>query len=108
MQFFNSGKIFHKKVGQGGGIFQKKIFTFAIVESNKVRTNILGYYSTLAKILHNVILIYLIRTMNYYQSEKEAYVVPRAIVFDVKVEEGFASSGEGKITPGEEDSEWGN
>lgn len=34
--------------------------------------------------------------MNYYQSEKEAYVVPRAIVFDVKVEEGFASSGEGK------------
>ena len=24
MQFFNSGKIFHKKVGQGGGIFQKK------------------------------------------------------------------------------------
>lgn len=57
---------------------------------------------------HNVILIYLIRTMNYYQSEKEAYVVPRAIVFDVKVEEGFASSGEGEITPGEEDSEWGN
>jgi hypothetical protein len=53
MQFFNSGKIFHKKVGQGGGIFQ----TFAIVESNKVRTNILGYYSTLAKILHNVIFI---------------------------------------------------
>lgn len=45
--------------------------------------------------------------MNYYQSEKEAYVVPRAIVFDVKVEEGFASSGEGEITPGEEDSEWG-
>ena len=108
MQFFNSGKIFHKKVGQGGGDFSKKIFTFAIVKSNKVRTNILGYYSTLAKILHNVILIYLIRTMNYYQSEKEAYVVPRAIVFDVKVEEGFASSGEGEITPGEEDSEWGN
>jgi len=26
----------------------------------------------------------------------------------VKVEEGFASSGEGEITPGEEDSEWGN
>ena len=48
------------------------------------------------------------RTMNDYQSEKEAYVVPRAIVFDVKVEEGFASSGEGEITPGEEDSEWGN
>lgn len=57
MQFFNSGKIFHKKVGQGGGGFFKKIFTFAIVESNKVRTNILGYYSTLAKILHNVIFI---------------------------------------------------
>ena len=56
MQFFNSGKIFHKKVGQGGG-FSKKIFTFTIVESNKVRTNILGYYSTLAKILHNVIFI---------------------------------------------------
>ena len=34
--------------------------------------------------------------------------MPRAIVFDVKVEEGFASSSEGKITPGEEDSEWGN
>ena len=44
--------------------------------------------------------------MNYYQSEKEAYVVPRAIVFDVKVEEGFASSGEGEITPGEEDSDF--
>ena len=55
MQFFNSGKIFHKKSGKGG--FFKKIFTFAIVESNKVRTNILGYYSTLAKILHNVIFI---------------------------------------------------
>ena len=26
-------------------------------------------------------------------------MVPRAIVFDVKVEEGFASSGEGEITP---------
>ncbi|MFQ9761026.1 MAG: hypothetical protein ACLRZL_10375 [Alistipes communis] len=37
--------------------------------------------------------------MNYYQSEKEAYVVPRAIVFDVKVEEGFASSGEGRSLP---------
>ena len=37
--------------------------------------------------------------MNYYQSEKEAYVVPRAIVFDVKVEEGFASSGEGETLP---------
>ncbi|WP_300748257.1 hypothetical protein [uncultured Alistipes sp.] len=46
--------------------------------------------------------------MNYYQSEKEAYVVPRAIVFDVKVEEGFALSGEGDIAPGEEDPEWGN
>ncbi len=110
MQFFNFGKIFHKKVGQGGGDFSKKIFTFAIVGSNKVRTNILGYYSTLAKILHNVILIYLIRTMNYstIQSEKEAYVVPRAIVFDVKVEEGFALSGEGEIAPGEEDPELGN
>ena len=48
------------------------------------------------------------KTMNYYQSEKEAYVVPRAIVFDVKVEEGFALSGEGEITPGEEDPELGN
>lgn len=46
--------------------------------------------------------------MNYYQSEKEAYVVPRAIVFDVKVEEGFASSGVAGIDDGEEDPEWGN
>ena len=37
--------------------------------------------------------------MNYYQSEKEAYVVPRAIVFDVKVEEFASSRARGRSLP---------
>lgn len=46
--------------------------------------------------------------MNRLGTQKNAYEVPLLRIFEVKIEEGFAASGEGEITSGGDDGELGN
>ncbi len=45
------------------------------------------------------------RIMNRLFIQKNAYEAPQVRIFDVKIEAGFAASGEGSITPGGDDGE---
>lgn len=46
--------------------------------------------------------------MNRLGTQNNAYEVPLLRIFEVNIEEGFAASGEGQITPGGDDGELGD